>query len=189
MKTLILLLLYALAFLFIFQACVSNKINSEKTLEKKSATVVTNDGYTYDLPWYEVKDGNLISILNTSRIVLNKEQIIEVAVYNPKPIKVGLPDALIHDGDISVIAFDEGQYVHHYRFYELKEVRGQYVGYTFTGDYAANISIPIENVKNIEVDKIQHMDETMKTLLGWSFLIGLQIYLVNNGCGDCFWLY
>lgn len=189
MKTLQLLPLSLIGLLFVFQACVNNKISSEKAANKKSVIVVTHDGYTYDLPWYEVKEGKLISILNTSRIVQNKEQILEVAIDNPTPIKVGLIDALSHDGEISVIAFDEGQRVHHYKFYELKKIRAQYIGYTFTGDYAANITIPLENVKKIEVDKVQHMDETMKRILGWTFIIGLQCYLIYNGHADYIWLY
>lgn len=172
------------------QACVSNKISSESKNEVESVVVRTHDGYTFDLPWYEVKDGKLVSTLNTSRIVLEKEQIIEVAINKPKPIKVDLHDAINHNGNISMIAYDTGQRVHNYEFYKLEEVNGVIVGYTYTGGYAANIIIPWDNVKKIDVEKkVQTMDDSAQKIIGWTLYIALECFAIYAGYPAIAWFY
>lgn len=177
-------------FLFFLLSCASSKPSSVYDNHKKTVVVKTHDGYTYDLPWYEVKDGYLVSILNTSRIVLDREQIIEVAIDNHEHKKVELDEALSHDGTVSLIAFDSGQRVHNYEFFELKEVKGQVVGFTSTNGFAANITIPLNNVKDIDVKEIRQMDDTTKRIIGWSLLIALEyIAVANGGESVIFWLY
>lgn len=173
MKTVKVVTTFFCILIFANQACVSNKSFTASESKIESVVVQTHDGYTYDLPWFEVKDGELISILNTARIVLNKDQVIEVVINNPETNKANIDDALIHDGTISMIAFDAGQRVHHYKFYELVEVRGQIVGYTYTGDHSANVAIPMENVKNIDVKKIKQTNDSINYPIGWAFFIVL----------------
>ena len=174
-------------FVLILSSCVSNKISSENP--KRQILVQTHDGHTFDLPWYEVKDGVLVSKLNTSRIVLYKEQIIEAALSDQKAKKVPIDEAIEHNGSIYVLAFDAGQRVHHYEFYNMEKIREHYVGYTFTNGYAADIRIPLYNVKSIEVEKIHELDETTKKVIGWSIYVTLELIWLYYGYPASYWIY
>lgn len=166
---------FQIAIIFVlFQSCISSKISKENKIEDQVVVVKTHDGFTYYLPWYEVKGGKLVATLNTRRIVMDEHQIIEVAIYSPEPANTDLHTALSHDGDISMIAYDEGQRVHHYKFYRIAENNGQIIGYTFTGGYAADIAIPLDNLNSIEVEKAQYMDDSYKYVLGWALIIALE---------------
>lgn len=179
-----------LIIIFVLQACVSSNTSSISNNQIESIAVKTHDGHTFDLPWYEVKDGKLISILNTSRISLDKEQIIEVAINNPEPKKVNLQDALVNDDDVFILAFDDGQRAHHYKFYEFIEVNGQFIGYTYTGGYPTNVTIPWDNVKKINVEKkTQYMDASAIRVFEWTIYIALEFFAISQGYPGMVWLY
>ncbi len=151
----------------LIQSCTSTKLVTDPTQQSSNIIeVITKDGFTYVIPWYEAREGMLVSKLNTTRFSFNKNQIIEVANYDPEPHKVDLIDALNHYGDVSVVAYDKNKRVLHYRFYDIDEYQGKIVGYSNTGDYAADIRIPLNNVKKINV----HTVEDTQFEEGWYIL-------------------
>ncbi len=170
---------------FLIQSCAGTKEVTDQVQEITDLTIVkTYDGYTYNLPWYEVRDGMLVSKLNTTRFIFKKDQIIDVANYDPEPHKVQLRDAINHYGDVSIVAYDHNKVIHHYRFYNLDEYAGNIVGYRYTGDYPADIRIPLSNVKKVNV---QSIDEqlTKEAAIKFAYFMGLVALEAFIWYGSC----
>ena len=164
-----------LLFIVILSSCTaSTNYNSTIVGEDKMAIIKTKEGFTYYVPWFEVKDGYATSILNTSKVVLDKGQINQLILLDPFLRRTVLDSALIHDGPVIITTIQPDRSAREYRFIKLREYMGQIVGYKKTGEYTANIVIPIDQIKDIDVELTNGTQDCNPYVLDF-FLIATEI--------------
>ena len=137
--------------------------------------IKTIDGNKYKLNWIEEKDGNVISIKNTKRTFVDKNEITSIFKYDPEPIGIGksLELALEHNGAVQIQTEK-----HTYDFINIEEQGDLIRGISKLDGDTLSVVIPRDKIEIIKLkDEAQSTTGTILiavcTILGVIGIIGL----------------
>lgn len=183
-------LAYILALLMLFQSCVAYQKQSYSP--KKAAEfddmqikIKTINGNDYKLSWIDEEDGNIVSMKNVKRDILNKDEIEEIIVNNPFR-SIPIEEAVNHQGNIFIKIKDgkkENQKEFNMYDYEFIDVKddGEYLKtYTMTGPDTTSIIIPISKIEKVRVeDKLKSSVRTVGLAIGGTILLITTIGMIS----------
>jgi len=98
---------YFLAMLMLFQSCIivykKASVPEASEYDNWRIKIKTIEGEKYKLPWVELKDGNVVSIKNTERVFIEKNDIKQIVKYSPEPKVIPLDSATSYSGSVQIL--------------------------------------------------------------------------------------
>ena len=141
------------------QSCIlyiETSLNEVAKYENRRIKIKTNDGHQHKLRWIEIKNDTISSIINVTRIFINKNQIDKYLLSQPNYATVDLDIALISKGDILVrtLEFKDRNPLeltsYNYTFQKVVDAGDHIIGYQRSEKDTVNINLPINNIKEIK---------------------------------------
>lgn len=176
---------YFLAILILFQSCIA--IYKKSSLHEAEAQqydnwqikIETLYGEKYRVDWIEERDGNIVSICNTERILIDKEKVKQIVISDPSPHVIPLDSVSIFYGKTSFLLQDHRGIFESQEFIQYEDLGHSFKCYQMTNKDTLTIVIPLENVEKI---KVVNMDATVGvSLLGWlAVLTGIGALAASN---------
>ena len=96
---------------FSFQSCIviykKASIEEASAFNQKRVKVKTVDGEKHKFKWIEDRDGNVVSIHNAERILIDKSKVNQIVALHPSPHVLPLDSVTRFDGNVSVQTMDK----------------------------------------------------------------------------------
>ncbi len=147
-----------LAALILFQSCIAYRkttytAQEASTFEKERIKITSMDGKVYKLRWIEIQNDYIISIENTKRELIDKDEIETVIIDNPITYTT-LDKALEHTGTVYIRTkdFKKQDQLYNYTFVRLEDHGDSIRGYVKTENDTTNVYIPISQIEEIKVE-------------------------------------
>ena len=170
---------YFLAMLVLFQSCVAYK-KTPSTIEKAFSEkdmpikIITKDGNEYKLYWIEEKDGNIVSIKNVKTEYFDKDQILQIVQYDPKPLVISKESSLNDIGLVQILTKDKKDRYKSDKFIKISEQDDIITGYKMTGKDTMTVVIPIN-----QVEKIQLQDKETSSAMTAILIVGVVLGVIT----------
>jgi hypothetical protein len=147
---------YLITMLILLQSCVVYNSHRYTPYEASLYTkgfvkIKTIDGAAHKLPWVEVQDENVMSILKTKRVLLEKSKVIQISGLDSTTRIIPIDSAMYYHGIMQIQTPDNNGT---YRTYEVFKVavEGDMIhGYTVKDTDTVTVFIPISEIKKIKV--------------------------------------
>jgi len=170
---------YLLSSILIMQSCVAYRAPNYKPddaakFEKEKIKIITRDGVKHKLDWIIVKDQEIISYDDASKVKLVREEIEAFMAIDPFR-EITLEEALVHDGTVLLQLKNHKikESLYSYKFDVLEENGPELYGIDFNDVYSERIVIQQENIDKIYVQDIElSTGGTIAIVLGAGLVIG-----------------
>ena len=143
---------FFLIILVLLQSCIniykrgSYAVNELPERKNAYIRVKTVDGKKYKLRWLEEKDGNVVSIRNTQRVLIDTTDVMSYWVNDSVPEMVPFRKAATYSGPFEIHTEDRV-----YNFVKI-ELSDQYLkGYEKLGAKLTYFTIPLNHVEEIRI--------------------------------------
>lgn len=156
--------LKSIAFLFaaliLLQSCIVYErtqypIEEAAKYNDRAIKIITLNGDTFKLNWVEERGVNLVSIMNTKRIFLDPENILQIKALDPEPFFIAVDSTINYRGDVVITIKDDKGKIKDYNFIEIEAREDLIQGLSMTVGDTSTIVIPKNTIQKIQMeDKI-----------------------------------
>lgn len=172
---------YFLAMLVLFQSCIV--INKKSTVKKASDPEIerikirTIEGKKYTLDWIDRRDGNVVSIRNTERIIIDKEKVKQIVISDPFPRVMPLDSITRYSGNISFVINDRRDKIESQEFIQFEDMGDSYKCYKMISEDTVTVVIPLEQIEKISVPD-HGASKVVSFMLGSAIFVGIMVVML-----------
>jgi len=173
---------YFLIALVLLQSCViyqkSPTTINDASEYTGSIKLYTTDENVYELRWIILKDGNVLSVLNTEKVSLNKAEIKQIKTGSTKHQTINLDSALKHNGPLYVLTSNDKISTKYMRIMEADN--GQLFGIKMFHEETSMIVIPKHKIEKIVLQDKDMSNATSIGIFAAIFVSIITFYLIGK---------
>ena len=181
---------YFLAILVLFQSCIAiynkSSIAEASEFDNWRIKVITIKGEKHRFDWIDERDGNIVSIHNTERILIDKEKVKQVVISDPAPHVIPLDSVSIFYGKASFLLQDHRGRFESQEFIQFEDAGNLFKCYQMTSSDTSTVIIPLGQVDYIKVIN-KEASGGVNFLVWLAVLTGVSALALSNmqiGFGD-----
>ena len=164
---------YFFFILILFQSCVAvynkSSVAEASRYDNWRIKIKTVEGEKHKLPWVEEKKGNVVSIENTERIFIEKNNVKQIVKYSPEPVVIPLDSATTYSGTVLILIKEDRNKYESHNFIKFEKQGDLFKCYKMTSEDTSTVVIPLEQVEKI---KVVNNDAT----IGATFLVWISVW-------------